>query len=87
MLTVWDNEQRGFNIVGNNDGVTRIVACLVWVDADITLSTLIYIIWLSNWVLFSALLKSLLSAAVIAEVGCSRSFSLISEGTVVQYCY
>jgi len=87
MLTVRDNEQRGFNIVGNNDGVTRIAACLVWVDADITLSTFIYIIWLSNWVLFSALLKSLLSAAVIAEVGCSRSFSLISEGTAVWYHY
>jgi len=87
VLTVREDEQRGFDIMGNNDGMTRIAACLVWVDADITLSTLIYIIWLSNWVLFSALLKSLLSATVIAEVGCSRSFSLISEGTVVQYHY
>ena len=87
MLTVRDDEQRGFDVVGNDDGATGIAACLVWVDADITLSTLIYVIWLSNWVLFSALLKSLLSAAVIAEVGCSRSFSLISEGTVVQYRY
>jgi len=83
MLTVQDDEQRGFDVMGNDDSATGIAACLVWVDADITLSTLIYVIWLSNWVLFSALLKSLLSAAVIAEVGCSRSFSLISEGTVV----
>ena len=44
MLTVRDNEQGVSDIVGNNDGVTGIVDCLVWVDADITLSTLIYTI-------------------------------------------
>ena len=40
MLTVWDDEQGVSDIVGNNDGMTRIVDCLVRVDADITLSTL-----------------------------------------------
>ena len=44
MLTVWDNEQRVFDVVGNSEGVTRIADCLGQVDADITLSTLIYTI-------------------------------------------
>ena len=59
MLTVWDDEQGVSNIVGNNDGMTRIVDCLVRVDADITLSTLSsYLIgtcfpvcWSHSWVL------------------------------------
>ena len=47
MLTVWDNEHKVPNIVGNDDGMARIADCLIQV-ADIILSTLIYIVSLSN---------------------------------------
>ena len=47
MLTVQDDEHKVPDIVGNDDGMTGIVNCLIHV-ADITLSTLIYTIWLSN---------------------------------------
>ena len=44
MLTVRDDEQRVFDVVGNSEGATGIADCLGRVDADITLSTLIYTI-------------------------------------------
>ena len=47
MLTMRDDEHEVPDVMGNDDGMTGIADCLIQV-ADITLSTLIYIVWLSN---------------------------------------